>query len=416
MTEPFEAALDIERVVAGGDGLARHDSLVVFVPRALAGERVRARVSVKGRLARGELQTVETPSPARVEPACPHYEGDRCGGCQLQHASYEEQLRAKSGIVVEAMRRIAHVTIAPPEVRAAESPWRYRRKLTLALRRNAGAWYAGLHRQGAPNEVFALDDCPITAEPVIAAWRAVLAASRHFPDVPTLRGAVRVEPDGAASFALEGAEHWPGAEPFFDAVPSLRSLWWTPARGHRRRLGSRGNDHGAPEPDASFVQVNAATGASMLGYVLERVRLHAPSHVIDAYAGGGDTSAALDAEGVRVTAIEVDRDAGEWAAERLSASSAVVIGRVEEALGDALPADVLVLNPPRAGVDARVCASILGSARSLRAIIYVSCDPATLARDMARLPGWRIASLVCFDMFPQTAHVETVCELVPEAA
>jgi 23S rRNA (uracil1939-C5)-methyltransferase len=85
-------------------------------------------------------------------------------------------------------------------------------------------------------------------------------------------------------------------------------------------------------------------------------------------------------------------------------------------LAGALPADVVVLNPPRAGVDAAVTAVLEAGAAETRAVIYVSCDPATLARDLARMPRWRIASLVCFDMFPQTAHVETVCELVPEAA
>jgi tRNA/tmRNA/rRNA uracil-C5-methylase (TrmA/RlmC/RlmD family) len=88
---------------------------------------------------------------------------------------------------------------------------------------------------------------------------------------------------------------------------------------------------------------------------------------------------------------------------------------VEDVIASVLPVDVVVLNPPRAGVDARVSAALEGEG-SARAIVYVSCDPATLARDLARMPRWRIASLTCFDMFPQTAHVETVCELVPEAA
>jgi tRNA/tmRNA/rRNA uracil-C5-methylase (TrmA/RlmC/RlmD family) len=89
---------------------------------------------------------------------------------------------------------------------------------------------------------------------------------------------------------------------------------------------------------------------------------------------------------------------------------------VEDVIASVLPVDVVVLNPPRAGVDAAVTTLLETGAAATRAVIYVSCDPATLARDLARMPRWRIASLVCFDMFPQTAHVETVCELVPEAA
>ncbi len=415
MTAPFEATLDINHIVAGGDGLARHESLVVFVPRTLAGERVRASVTVKGRLARGKLQSIENASPARVPARCVHYVADKCGGCQLQHASYEEQLRAKGEIVVAAFRRIAHLEVATPEVRAAVTPWRYRSKLTLALRKDGQRWYAGLRQHDAPNAVFSLQDCLITAEPVVQAWRDVLAASSSLPRADSLRGSVRVGHDGGASFVLEGADVWPCAAEFFLGVPALRSLWWIPAHGKRRRIATREAAAGASEPDASFAQVNAATGALMLGYVLGRVRARAPRHVVDAYAGIGDASAALDGDGIRVTSIEVDRDAGEWVANRLSPRSRVVIDRVENTLADVLPADVVILNPPRTGVDARVCDAIAHASPAPRAVVYVSCDPATLARDVSRLPGWRIGSLTCFDMFPQTAHVETVCELVPVA-
>jgi 23S rRNA (uracil1939-C5)-methyltransferase len=142
---------------------------------------------------------------------------------------------------------------------------------------------------------------------------------------------------------------------------------------------------------------------------------HAPATVVDAYAGAGEVAVALAARGVRVTAIELDPEASAACAARLGARSRSVTGRVEDALGAALPADVVILNPPRAGVDARVTARLASDA-SVRGIVYVSCDPATLARDVARLPAWRVARLTAFDMFPQTAHVETVCELVPGAA
>jgi 23S rRNA (uracil1939-C5)-methyltransferase len=118
-----------------------------------------------------------------------------------------------------------------------------------------------------------------------------------------------------------------------------------------------------------------------------------------------------------VTAIELDRAAVAIARARLPPGSRVEAGRVEVLLPAELPADLVLLNPPRAGVDERVTAVLAGAAaQGTRAIIYTSCNPATLARDVARLPGWRIASLAGFDMFPQTAHVETVCELVPEGA
>ena len=138
--------------------------------------------------------------------------------------------------------------------------------------------------------------------------------------------------------------------------------------------------------------------------------------MVDAYAGPGDTAVRFAAAGARVTAIELDREAAEFAATRLAPPSRSVRGRVEEHLPAALPADVVVINPPRSGVDARVADALQQVNPAPRAVIYVSCDPATLARDLTRMPRYRVASAIAFDMFPQTAHVETVCELVPEAA
>src|SRR6185503_1870083 len=156
-------------------------------------------------------------------------------------------------------------------------------------------------------------------------------------------------------------------------------------------------------------------GRALQAWVVERVASYDPAHVIDAYAGTGLTTLALASAARRVTAIELDADASAWCAARLPNGSRAVAAAVEDALPTALPADVVILNPPRAGVDARVTAALEAARASTRAIVYVSCDPATLARDVGRLGGWRIASLESFDMFPQTAHVETVCELIPES-
>jgi 23S rRNA (uracil1939-C5)-methyltransferase len=167
------------------------------------------------------------------------------------------------------------------------------------------------------------------------------------------------------------------------------------------------------EPGASFAQVNPEVAAQLEEFVIDSVMAHAPSTVVDGYSGAGDVAVALAVRGVRVVAIELDAEASAWAASRLPSGSRAVTARVEDAIRNTLPADVVILNPPRTGVDARVT-TVLSNAKPLpRAIVYVSCDPATLARDIARLPGWKIAKLTAFDMFPQTAHVETVCELVP---
>jgi 23S rRNA (uracil1939-C5)-methyltransferase len=190
-------------------------------------------------------------------------------------------------------------------------------------------------------------------------------------------------------------------------------VWWEPADDKPRRLLYDKRRDG--DPSASFAQVNAELAEILRRYVLDRARSYEPRTVIDAYAGAGHTAISLSESGVRVTAIELDADASEWSASRLTEPSRAISARVEDALPGLLPADLVILNPPRAGVDSRVTATLEAEAGHLRGVIYVSCDPATLARDLARLPSYRVESLRAFDMFPQTAHVETVCELRPEA-
>lgn len=404
------ADVDIDSIAAGGDGVARADGLVVFVPRTAPGDRATVAFEPKGRFARGHLLALLEPSPARVEPPCRHYVDDRCGGCQLQHLGYQAQLSVKGRIIADALERIGRRRAEPPAVRGSTSPWRYRRKLTLALRRLGPQWIAGLHPYDAPTGVFQLEDCPITDEHVLATWREIMAAADALPRARELRGAVRADA-GRASFVLEGGERWPESEQLFSRCPSLGALWWAPEKGARRLLHARGEEQ---PPGASFAQVNSSVAGDLRAHALERVMSHAPASVVDAYAGLGDTAVALASGGVRVVAIELDRDAARWCAARLPAGSRAVAGRVEDHLEMALPADVVLLNPPRAGVDARVAERLERAAPTTRAIVYVSCNPATLARDVSRMPSWRVASLTAFDMFPQTAHVETVCELLPE--
>ena len=417
---PPTQELTIESIAAGGDGVARTEGLVVFVPRTAPGDVIAAHVEQRGRFARGVPERVLQASAVRVEPPCPHYTRDDCGGCQLQHIAYAAQLEAKRVIIRDAITRIARRDIELPVVHPSSLEWRYRRKLTLALRWQRGRWIAGLHPWHDAAAVFALEDCPITQEPVVAMWREILAASSHFPRVPELRGAVRLLAS-SASFVLEGGDAWPGARRFFEAVTGLSALWWQP-EGHRRRLIAERGDGGdeASRDSASFVQVNEPVSAAVRAEVVGRVGAHlarittatAPQ-VVDAYAGTGDTTVMLERAGATVTAIELDGDAARRAHARLTPPSRVLRGTVEERLPEALPADVVVLNPPRTGVDARVTETLASATRAPRAVIYVSCNPSTLARDISRLPGYRIAALTGYDMFPQTAHVETVCELVP---
>jgi 23S rRNA (uracil1939-C5)-methyltransferase len=393
-----ESEIDIDSIAAGGDGVGRLDGLVAFVPRTAPGDRAVVRYATSRRFARGELMRLVRASAERAEPGCAHYIADRCGGCQLQHLAYDAQRAAKSRIVRDAFARIGHREIALPEVVPSQRPWRYRSKLTLAMRHRGDRWIAGLHPYDDPDAVFALDDCPITEESVLAIWREILAADRWLPPVAALRGAVR-----GATFSLEGGpKHWATSREFFAAVPSLAELWWSGHLLHHRDVSSLG---------VSFAQINTVLAGALRTDVIDRARRFAPTRVIDAYAGRGEVAIALAERGAQVTAIEVDAAATAWTRERLPASSRVLTGRVEDLLSDALPADLVVLNPPRVGVDERVT-TLLSRPEGPRTIIYVSCDPATLARDVSRLAPYQITAARAFDMFPQTAHVETVCELV----
>ena len=401
--------VSIDRIAAGGDGIGRANDLVVFVPRSAPGDRLRVRLETKKRFARGTIEEVLEPSASRVDPLCYHYRVDRCGGCQLQHMSYAAQLEAKRGIIRDSLTRIGKRAVDLPEIAASEHQWRYRRKLTLTMRRPPGGdWVIGLHPYDDPVGVFQLADCPITDEKVLNIWREVMDARRLFPPGDELRASVRLLDVGAA-VVMEGGESWPRRDDFFAAVPSVTALWWKPANRARTLVAERGRTWAS----ASFAQINAQTAASLHDYVLGRARAHRPRTAVDAYAGSGATAIPLAADGISVTAIESDRDAAERCGAQLPEGSRAIAARVEDALADVLPADVVLINPPRLGLHERVTQILEAQSARPRALIYVSCDPATLARDLTRLPHYQIASMKAFDMFPQTAHVETVCELVP---
>ncbi len=403
----------IESIAAGGDGVGRTNGLVVFVPRTAPGDVVTAQTSGRGHFARGMLRSIVTPSPARIEPPCPHYTRDKCGGCQLQHLTYDSQLVAKQMIVRDSLQRIGKREAGPPPIERSPKDWRYRNKLTLAMRRRGGRWIAGLHPYDDPGYVFPLADCPITDRRVVAAWHEVMKADTYFPDATELRGSVRIT-SGGPTFVMTGGDSWAARDQFSAAVPSISAVWWEPAENKPRSvLYDRRSDRA---PSASFAQVNAEMAEILRDYVLDKARSFKPRSVVDAYSGAGDVAVALCSEGVSVTAIELDPEAAEWSASKLTGSSRAIVGRVEDELPSAFPADLVILNPPRAGVDSRVAETLEAEATGLRGIIYVSCNPATLARDLSRLPSYRIESLHSFDMFPQTAHVETVCELQPAGA
>jgi 23S rRNA (uracil1939-C5)-methyltransferase len=403
-------SVSIESIAAGGDGVGRKEGLVVFVPRTAPGDLATVQISGRGHFARGSLRSIVTASPVRIDPPCAHYARDKCGGCQLQHVTYDSQLAAKQMIIYDSLLRIGKRSIDPPAIERSPKEWRYRTKLTLAMRRRGARWIAGLHPYDDPVRVFPVSDCPITDRRVVSAWHEVMEADAYFPDAKELRGSIRIT-SGGPTLVMMGGQSWAARDQFSVAVPSLSAVWWEPADDKPRRLlYDRRADR---TPSASFAQVNAEMAEILQQHVLERARALGPRTAVDAYAGAGQIATSLSQDGVAVTAIELDPDASEWSSSTLRPPSRAVNGSVEDVLPTALPADLVILNPPRAGVDARVAETLEASASEIRGLIYVSCNPATLARDISRLPSYGIAGIRAFDMFPQTAHVETVCELRP---
>jgi 23S rRNA (uracil1939-C5)-methyltransferase len=410
------ATVTIERIAAGGDGVARHDGMVVFVPRAVPGDVVTVALQRQRTFARGRILEVVTSSGDREPAPCPHYEGDRCGGCQLQGLSYPAQLAIKGDLIRDALTRIGKQQIGTVSVTASPSPWGYRNALTLALKRDRlrpNGWMAGMHVAGDPAALFEVKTCLIAMPEVMDGWTRILAAAESFPRSAELRVTVRVLNAGGLALTVEGGAQWKqnAIETLVVAVPSLHAIWWI--RDDEVR-SLRYDRRTVQEAGASFAQVNPAVAELLRTYVVTQVEAVNPDAVVDAYAGSGALSARLLRPGRRVTAIELDAEASAVAGAALHRDplSRVLTGRVEHLLPHGLPASVVVLNPPRAGVDAVVPQLIAAATSGVTRVVYVSCDPATLARDLARLgAGWRITAVQAFDMFPQTAHVETVCTI-----
>jgi 23S rRNA (uracil1939-C5)-methyltransferase len=395
--------------------------MVVFVPRAVPGDVVSVSLARQRTFARGRVLQQLTASPDREPAPCPHYEGDRCGGCQLQGLKYPAQLAIKGELIRDALVRIGKVDTGVVDVTASPSPWHYRNSLTLALQRDRlrpTGWMAGMHVAGDPTKLFELKECLLAMPEVMDGWRQVMAAAQDLPRAMALRVTVRWLDAGGLALTVEGGAQWkqPSIDALVAAVPAVHAIWWVRDDEVRMLRFDRRTVH---EAGASFAQVNPAVAGLLRTYVVGQVEAVAPDSVVDAYAGSGALSVRLRRDGRRITAIELDKDASVVASAALQgdALSRVLTGRVEHLLPHGLPAAVVILNPPRAGVDAVVPTLLAATTSQVQRIVYVSCDPATLARDIARLgAGWHVSALQAFDMFPQTSHVETVCTIDREAA
>jgi 23S rRNA (uracil1939-C5)-methyltransferase len=411
MTESPEALVTIDRIAAGGDGVGRwSDGRVIFVPRTAPGDRITASTTVeKARYLRGDVTELLSPGPARVRPECTHYDRDDCGGCQLQHLSIAEQESTKRAIVGDALRRIARIDTDDPQLVAALSPWNYRNKITLA-RTTEGSF--GFHRRRAPASVFPLVECAVATASLNRLWGVLAQYHDLFPDSVD-RLTLRQDGDGRfhvlASLTQPG--EWSEAPELasrLEAAGMAATLWSRQEHGSATVVaGGRGDPGGA-----AFAQVNPAMGRlarqevmAMLGPVKNR-------HVWDLYAGVGDTSRLLIEAGARVSSVEIDRNAVRAARRGCEDGPDLTrfVGPVERVIKDLDRPDLVVLNPPRTGLGKGVDRALVDAAPNR--IVYLSCNPATLSRDLRGLgESYKMGAVKAFDLFPQTAHVETVAQL-----
>jgi 23S rRNA (uracil1939-C5)-methyltransferase len=418
---PLEIEASITSLAPGGDGVAlielRGERRAVFVPHSAPGDRARLSVDASKRPARGRIVAVESPSADRVDPACPW--STRCGGCDWMHLSIEAQQRV----------HVDHVRAALPAAWRSETIGAVSAPAALAYRTRArvhvrtvsrGRVEVGMHeaRSHDPVEV---DTCAVL-DPVVEAARrslaALLAGSRGRGDAQIALGAeglpvVHVRWEGtvaAEAFArLERAvaeRTIAGASVTLDAAARPARIgdptpWMKGADGAPLRLGSGG-----------FGQANEDVNAALARHVAELARPWVGEKAVELYAGAGNLSVLLGRDAADLACVESSREACEAARANLAARSLTAV-RVVEADADAYvwskATRLLVLDPPRTG--ARAVAERLAASR-VPHVVYVSCDPQTLGRDLSTLePAYVPASITAFEMFPQTSHVEVVVAL-----
>jgi 23S rRNA (uracil1939-C5)-methyltransferase len=417
--------LRVDRIAGGGDGVGREESgRVVFVPRTVPGDVVRVEiVESKRRWARGRASEFVSRGDSWRSAPCPVY--TECGGCRLQHITPEEQRRVKREVVAEALRRIGGLDVAVPELIAGEREFGYRNRVTFSSETADGNFVAGFKRLNDPGALADVRRCLLSEAPIVSAWHAMREAWGdgicEAPPKGESRITIRAAVNGTVDVLIRGDR--PLGEDtlavLFDRVPGL--VGWHHVRPGRKSvclsgretLADRWQDIEFDLPADVFLQVNREASSLMDRWLEERVGELEGLRVLDLYSGVGARAIRWARAGADVTACEVSEraaaacfNAGTETESRLE----VIASRVEGRIADLLPADLVVVNPPRAGLSSGVAEALVsGSAGRLA---YVSCDPATLARDLERMkPAWAVVEVQPFDAFPQTAHVETVAWL-----
>ena len=366
------------------------------------------------------IEEIVEAGPDRQEADCQYY--DRCGGCQLQHLRYEAQLGVKAGIVTDCLTRIGGVDAPVVFVDASPREWGYRNRVSFVIRSTAESLAAGFHARDNADDIIDVERCPLAEDVINGVWQRVRAifSGRSAPLRYDLRVTIRATAGGDVGIAIETRQRPDDAViDELAAVENVRAIWWIdPRTGLTAHKGAESiTEHRGPYSVAlsgtAFLQVNRKAAELLDAYVVGQCSGRRGRHIIDAYSGFGLRALDLSRNGAVVTGIDID-DYSVNTAISLSVSTGIaaafISGPVERVMPGHLPADIVVMNPPRKGVDRRAIDALLS--KPAQRIVYVSCNPATLARDLKLLSEkYAVTACRAFDLFPQTAHVETVITL-----
>ena len=397
-----EVTLDTH--VYGGEALGPlADGRAVFVPYALPGEMARIRLTDdKPRYARGKLIEIVTPSPERIAPRCPHF--TQCGGCHYQHIPYETQLQIKTDVLRDQLERIGKLNNPPVRPIVPSQPWNYRNHVQFHITPEGELGY----QAGGSNTTLPIRECHLPTEAINQVWPLLDMEAIPSLERVSLRGGMNDD----LMLILESNEPEP-VELEIDLPLSVAYL------GPGGALVLAGDDHVIIEIQqrlfrvsaGSFFQVNTPMAEQMVAHVLENLPLTPQTTLVDAYCGVGLFSAFLAPHVGRLISIEDSPDACEDFEVNLDEFDHVEL--YEAPVEDVLPTldahpQIIVVDPPRSGLARPALDAILSLGPDVLA--YISCDPATLARDGKRLSngGYQLQQITPFDLFPQTYHIESI--------
>jgi 23S rRNA (uracil1939-C5)-methyltransferase len=441
-------SLTIDDLAFGGEGVGRADGYVVFVPGGLPGDRLQVRlVQVRSRFGRGTIEAVLEPSPQRVEAPCPYF--GRCGGCRLQHVAYPAQLAFKSKQVADALERLGGLRDVPLHpIIGAEEIFGYRNKMEFTVARARGAMVVGLHETERYDSVLDIERCLLQSDRM----NGLLAEARAFF---AERGLTVYEQDtgeGLLRFLMlrEGKHTGELMTNVVTSAPAVSELAPLAQRLQARDPGTTsvvmnvnpkkasvavgveehllgGRDHIREGVGGltfrvsanSFFQTNTRQAERLFDLVVESTGLTGTETVLDLYSGTGAISLLLARRarwvyGVELAQAAVD-DAGANATANRITNCTFVSGEVRFVLpaliAKGVTAEVVVADPPRAGFHPKALHALI--TLGARRIVYVSCNPTTLARDLGELVrgGYRLEWVQPVDMFPHTPHIEAVARL-----